>query len=282
MRIRYINDLLLLNIVTVLLVIVLALAPVNVLRIVFGLPFVLFFPGYTLMALLFPGKSQLDILERLALSCVFSIVVVPLSAFILNLTPWGIRLYPVLIVVAVFILSTSLVAGYRRYKLVEAERFVVSFNLSPLSWKGKSLVDKTLYSILALVVLAAIGITGYALAVPRVGERYTEFYILGSEGKVGGYPGELVLGKEATVVVGIVNHEREEVSYRVAVTVDGTRNNEVGPVVLIPGGKWEGEVGFTPSRPGDSQKVEFILYKNGQDEPCLKPLFLWVNVMEHE
>ncbi len=119
------------------------------------------------MAMLFPGKSQLDILERLALSCVFSIVVVPLSAFILNLTPWGVRLYPVLIVVAVFILSTSLIAGYRRYKLVEAERFVVSFNLSPLSWKGKSLVDKTLYSILALVVLASVGITGYTIAVPR-------------------------------------------------------------------------------------------------------------------
>jgi uncharacterized membrane protein len=36
------------------------------LRVIFGLPFVLFLPGYALIAALFPGKSDLDGIERVA------------------------------------------------------------------------------------------------------------------------------------------------------------------------------------------------------------------------
>ena len=72
-----------------LLLVPLALLTSGALRIVLGLAFVLFFPGYTLIAALFPGKDALDSIERLALSFGLSIAVVPLIGLILNLYPLG-------------------------------------------------------------------------------------------------------------------------------------------------------------------------------------------------
>lgn len=36
-------------------------------------------------------------------------------------------------------------------------------------------------------------------------ERFTEFYLLGPRGKVGGYPSELALGEGGAVTIGIAN-----------------------------------------------------------------------------
>jgi uncharacterized membrane protein len=57
--------------------------------ILFGLPFVLFVPGYVLIAALFPRADDLDWIERIALSFGLSIAVVPLIGLGLNYTPGG-------------------------------------------------------------------------------------------------------------------------------------------------------------------------------------------------
>jgi len=77
-----------------------------------------------------PRGDALGSIERVALSFGLSIAVVPLIGLVLNYTPWGITLYPVLISVTTFILTTSMVAWYRRRRLPEVERFTVSLNLS--------------------------------------------------------------------------------------------------------------------------------------------------------
>lgn len=69
----------------------------SVLRNILVLPLVLFLPGYALIAALFPAKSNLDGIERTALSFGLSIAIVPLMGLGLNYTPWGIRLLPILI-----------------------------------------------------------------------------------------------------------------------------------------------------------------------------------------
>src|SRR5512137_1985530 len=92
-------------------------------RIPLGLLMVLFVPGYTLIAALFPQKKDLDGIERLALSFGLSIAVVPLIGLGLNYTPWGIRLTPVVISLAIFTIAMALAARYRRQSLAEEERF---------------------------------------------------------------------------------------------------------------------------------------------------------------
>ena len=68
----------------VLAAIILAVPSAKAARIVLGLPFVLFFPGYTFVAALFPRKDDLDAIERVALSLGLSIAVVPLVGLALN------------------------------------------------------------------------------------------------------------------------------------------------------------------------------------------------------
>ena len=279
MRTRLQNELLLVNILVILLIIIITFFPSIVLRIILGLPIVLFFPGYTLIAALFPRKGDLDSVERVALSFGLSIAVVPVIGLILNYTPWGIRLYPVLISLTIFIIINSIVAWHRRRGLSQAERFNVSFNLSLLPWRGQNFIDKTLSIILIAAVLGAIGTFGYVAATPRLGEKFTEFYILGLDGKATDYPRELKVAEERRVIVGIINREYEAVSYQLEVRIDGVRNNGVGPLVLKHDEKREEIVSFMPDRVGDNQKVEFLLYKNGQSEPYRK-LRLPIDVKE--
>lgn len=67
-----------------------------------GLPLVLFLPGYSLLAALFPAKSDLEEIERICLSFGLSIVIAPLIGLGLNYTSWGIGLLPILISLSVF------------------------------------------------------------------------------------------------------------------------------------------------------------------------------------
>ena len=195
MKIRFQNELLLINILAILLIIITTFFPSNVLRIILGLPFVLFFPGYTLIAALFPRRSAPDSIERVALSFGLSIAVVPLTGLMLNYTPWGIRLYPILISLTIFIIITSVICWYRRRRLAQAERFAISFNLGLTNWRRQRSVDRILSIILIVAILGAIGTLGYVLTTPKVGERFTEFYVLGLEGKAIDYPEELKVGR---------------------------------------------------------------------------------------
>ena len=116
---------------------------------------------------------------------------------------------------------------------------------------------------MVIAVLGALGALGYMIATPKVGEQFTEFYILGMEGNAADYPGELAVGEEESVIVGIINNEYKTVSYRVDVTINGEKKNEQGPMMLEHNERWEREVGFASQVVGDRQKVEFLLYKGG-------------------
>jgi len=271
-KIRFTNDILLINILVLLLIVIIALFPSNILRIILGLPFVLFFPGYALMVALFPRKGDLGGVERVALGFGLSIALTILIGLILNYTPWGLSLYAILLSLTVFILATSAIAYYRRRRLAAEERFTVSFQIAVPRWAGLSNPDKALTIVLALSLLAAIGALGYVVAAPKVGEHFTEFYVLD-------YPMELSLGEEATVTLGITNHEGREITYYIEVMIDGVKNGEVGPLILADEEKWEQEVSFAPQLPGDDQKVEFLLYKDGETEPH-ETLHIFVDVEE--
>jgi len=213
------------------------------------------------------------------LSFVMSMAVVPLTGLILNYTPWRVRLEPILYSTASFIFIMSVVALFRRARIPEEKRFSIRFQFRMPRWGGGNW-DKALSVILVFAILGALGTVGYVIVKPKVGERFTEFYILGMEGKAVDYPKELVVGEEVRVIVGIINHEHETVSYQVAVRIDEVENSEIGPVVLEHNEKWEGEISFVPEVGSENQKVEFLLYKDGETEPYLEPLRLWLNVTE--
>ncbi len=273
------GELTVLNMLGWILISVIIFFPSDIVRIVLGIPFLLFFPGYTLMAALFTKKEGMDSIERVALSFCLSIAVVAFIGFILNYTPRGIRMEPILYSVASFILITSIIAWFRRRRLTELESFAIKFHMKLPGW-GTGIADRLLAIILMIAILGALGTLGYTLVIPKTRETFTEFYILGQGGKAENYPIDLKIGEESSVIVGIINHEGREARYRVEVLIDSEKITETEQVALVNEQKWEDEVSFVPEVAGEYQKVEFFLYKDDDVKPYLNPVYLWVDVRE--
>jgi hypothetical protein len=91
------------------------LHPLIYLRYALGSMFVLYLPGASLIEALYPKKGDLSQLERLALSIGLSLALVPLVGLILNYTPWGIRLTPILASLTALTLALSFLASYRKF-----------------------------------------------------------------------------------------------------------------------------------------------------------------------
>ncbi|MDD1718651.1 MAG: DUF1616 domain-containing protein [Methanoregulaceae archaeon] len=279
------------------------------LRVVLALPVVLFIPGYTLVAALFPGKEEIDGIERLALSFGLSIAVSPLIGLLLNYTPWGIRLDPIVVSLVAFSAVMTVAAQYRRSLLPTEKRFTVPFRESAESVKtafapeAGSRIDRVLSTVLIVSVVAAVSATVYVIAVPKEGERFTEFYILGEKGKAADYPAGLVAGQPAEILVGIGNHEYRDVTYTAETwmtntTFDPAANATVTDrmelvdrftVTLAQNGTYREARTFTPPGTGYNQ-VTFLLFADqappdsltgtGRIAAAYRELHLWVTVRQ--
>jgi uncharacterized membrane protein len=143
-----------------------------------------------------------------------------------------------------------------------------------------SKLDKALSVFLIVAIVATLGFIIYMVATPQKGEKFTEFYILSTEGRAQNYPKQVILGKPIDILIGVVNHEYKPTSYRVEIKINGIKASEVNIGTLANGGKWEEIISFTPQFAGERQRIDFYLYKNGEDEPYLKdPLRLYIDVI---
>ncbi|AKB12940.1 MAG: DUF1616 domain-containing protein [Methanosarcina flavescens] len=263
----------------------------TILRNVLGLPLVLFLPGYALIAALFPAKSDLDGIERTALSFGLSIAIVPLIGLVLNYTPFGIRLLPVLVCLSIFIFIMCWLAYIRRASLPETEAFEISFSAAALSLKNEILekpeskLDRALTIILILSILMSVATLEYVILTPKEGEHFTEFYVLGPQGIADNYTTDYTLGQSGTMIVGIVNHEYRPVNYTMQVRLE----NQLLPlpenlqhITLDHNETWEETVTFTPPLVGQNMKLEFLLFNETDKTTPYRDLHLWINVNENE
>ena len=210
----------------------------------------------------------------MALSFLLSIAILSLIGLILNFTPLGVRPEPVLYSVSGLTFVISMVAIWRRVKITENDRFIITSGSKIPGWDG-GLFGKFLAILVMVSILGSLGMLGYYIASPAV-ESFTEFYILDVNGEVQNYPSEISAGDEAEVILGIVNKEQVKTSYRIEIAVDGTKYNEAGPILLEHNEKWEDLIEFSINKAGNEQKVEFLLFKDGQSE-AYRSIHLWVN-----
>ncbi|WP_227379414.1 DUF1616 domain-containing protein [Haladaptatus halobius] len=221
------------------------------LRIVFGLLFVSFVPGYACIAALFPeakdggdaSESRTDDVverntalprpgrgiygtERILLSIGTSITVVSMIALLLNFTPWKIRLVPMLLATSGFTLFATGLATHRRWKLPANERFAVPYEYWASLGREKLLepdsrTELALNIALVMSLLLAVGSVTYPAAVQDGSDSFTGFYLL-SENETGrlvadDYPSEFTRGKSKPLYVGIRNREHRMTNYTVVV-----------------------------------------------------------------
>ncbi len=305
---------------------------VQALRVILGLPFILFFPGYVLISALYPEKKRyfnskgdpitkmewdklieerededaskddlpdgkgLDNLERIALSLGLSIAITPLIGLVLNYTyDWspdhlGIRLIPILISIYSFILITGVVATRRRIRTPVEDRFEIIVDIKvPEEY---SIMDKALTIGIVVMMIASVSLLVYIIVVPREGEAFTEFYVLGPTGKAEKYPRNMLLEEEKFVIIGIGNHEHEKMNYTLVMTISSkasnntmtsyehvtvSRTNQPSMMVIVPDdGTVEIPCNFSILETG-AYKLRFLLFR-GEKE--YRDLHLWIKVFE--
>ena len=317
-------------------------------RVVFGLAFVLFVPGYAFIAALFPEAgdpfpaaeesnleaddtqadiedtqaetdggylpaSGIDGIERVALSLGLSIAITPLIGLVLNFTPWGIRLVPILTSLSLFTLGATVVAARRRWALPPDEQFHVPYRQWSAAARSElfepdSRADLGLNVLLVLSVVVAASSVGYAVAVPQQGESFSELYLLtespddnlltranDSALVADNYPTEFTVGEGRELVVGIGNHEHQRTDYTLVVQLQRVRFAENSTSVLRRESlstfeaslghneTWHRQHTVVPSFAGEGLRLQYLLYRG--DAPAdprganaYRENHLWVNV----
>lgn len=308
-------------------------------RIPLGLVFLLFLPGYAFVAALFPEASErsrsgdvtdesngseaeptdfdggspflrsvsLTGIERGALSFGLSVAIVPLIALLLDFTLRNPSLTSILIVTSAFVVSSSIVAGIRRWNLSPENRFAVPYRLWLESGRetvfGPDNRGTVIVNVLLVVsVLLALGTVGYAFAVPQDGERFSSAYILAEDedGKLvtDGFPTEYDSGESREIVFGIDNQEHRTVDYTTVFALQEVeiQNNETIVVEqeeldrfdaeLAHGKSWHHEHEIDPPMTGEDLRLVWLVYLDGEppEEPTLenadRSVHLWIDVTE--
>ena len=261
----------------------------NALRIIIALPIVLFIPGYLAVFALFPSKKTdkgLDGIERIALSIGLSIAIAPLIGLILNYTSWGITLLPIVLSLELFIFIVGIVAIYRWRHTSPDTRYMLKIKISFPTHETK--LEKIVTIVLIICLITALSGVIYVILIPKQGERFTEFYILGPNHLASDYPRNLTFGENATVILGIVNHENTLMNYTIEVwlsnqtmvynnlsnmsetiyhhvwlldKINSTLTPEPVNVEEMSTAPWEYNYTFHINRKGD-YKLVFLLYTN--------------------
>jgi uncharacterized membrane protein len=91
-------------------------------------------------------------------------------------------------------------------------------------------------------------------------QSYTDFYVLGPDGNnITEYPNNITSNENGTVTIVLINHENQEVNYKIVTTSNQTVMDEIN-VTLKANEKIEIPYNFTAGEPA-VKKLEFLLYK---------------------
>lgn len=272
------------------------------LRALLSLPFVLFLPGYALVAALFPEagperaaggsatndrergfSDRIDGATRLALSVGASIAIAPLIGILLDYSVLGVRPAPVTLSLSAFTAIAALVGIFRRQALLETERYSVFGRRRPRSTVGaesRSWADPALTIAVVLAAVLVCSSVVYVAAVPRGGEQITELSLLTRNETSGnltaqGYPTEFVRGEAKPLVLSIENHEGRPTNYTVLVVLQRieARNGSAAVVEQRRLNRFQVRVGpgqsrlrphtVAPTMNGTRLRLAYLLYRGG-------------------
>ncbi len=278
-------------------------------------PLVTVLPGYAFVALLYPRsgttdsesfdqknrglstsrseKAGIDPIERIVLSVLLSVVIVPVVVLGSNFTPWGITLGPVFVGVVGCTALLLLGATVRRLSVPSEERFTPDYSIlrSPLSSRdtggfGSTNSGRDPFNVaLVVAVVLLVASVGYAAANPPSEDGFTELYV--QTGEVTGetesmYPSQFAAGESRPLPLVVANEERLETRYTLVVLeqrVDRTGTDErVTETVTVtrqqfslePGENRTESVTIAPTMSGSDLRITVLLYRGGvPDDPSM-------------
>ena len=279
-----------------------------------GIPLLLVWPGYAVVAALFPEAPTDDDpiaathgderhsspgwLVRLGFSLLLSAVVVAGTGLVVDRLA-SIRLLPVSVVLTAITLASLAVAAHRRRQLPPGVR------AQPLSGRSQGDDDAALRvtslwstrqaRALVVAVFLLVGTIAFVAATPPQADAYTESYLL-SENDSGelvatGYPTTFVAGEGEPLAIGLENHEHRRVSYTVVTvaervgpngTVDGRQQVDSFGIELAHNESTVVERQIAPTQPGENVRLQFRVY-TGEPSEATEPdqtTQLWIEVVD--
>lgn len=277
-------------------------------RLLVGVLFLLFVPGYTVTVALFPRAipwnttgdiGELDGLfpfDRLLLSVALSTALAVIIGINIEFTPWDITAQTVSTGLFSLTLIAATVGAIRRYRIGTWK----SESRARLGEWGRSLVAFDSATLARLMVVLAVTASLLSVAVAAGpgdrGEQYTEFGLL-TENESGtlvaeGHPSNLTVNESTSLYYTITNREGRDQAYSIivqlqAVTPDGevVRTAELNrfDTTLAAGEATRRNHTITPAYEGERLRVQYLLYTN---EPPARPtasnayrhVHIWVDV----
>ncbi|WP_137289869.1 DUF1616 domain-containing protein [Natronorubrum halophilum] len=272
-------------------------------RIAVTIPLVLFLPGYALVSAMFPDKPNdnyqsfdeektglgnpllasggLETIERLVLSVVFSVALVPATALIASATPRGLTLGMVLSGIALLTVALSLIAIGSRYRCPPEQRFVPRLSSEPLFFTQRQNAFRrtnprpyNIALVVALILLVASG--GFAVANSPEHDGFTEFSV-DTEDVTGEtdtmYESTYTTGQPNELQTTITNQENEERTYTTVVLLEQVSYEDDGVTVheteelaresttVADGETQQQTLNVTPSMQGDEFRLTVLLYE---------------------
>lgn len=234
-------------------------------RILLGLPLVLFIPGYALVSALFPSRQGLDGTERVALGFGLSLALIPLIALGIEYSPWRLTVGPILGGLLISTVVFTVVAAYRRSRLSSASRFVVARPHPrippPRTWDRTGQVAFGIIAISLLLLMAA----GTVIIADRLqADSTTTLAIYNAEGKPESYPRQLTPNQPTTVIVEVTNREGNPEQYHLRITAANEEIGHVNGISVANNATWRQPVQITTPKEGDQIPVLFELYRKNQ------------------
>lgn len=263
-------------------------------RVPLAFAFVLFLPGYALVAALFPGRHDeaeslvagIGPIERVVLACALSIAVVVLVGIGLVISPIGFAEWAVLLVLAGVTLVATVFAANRRGQLRANQRYRSPFErVNPLltgAFSG-SPANTALSVILVVSVVAVGGVVTYDAVTPTRTSSTDLFLLAPNESGPStnaNYPTTLTEGEGQPLVVGVRNREGDLVNYTIVVVLQ--RLDDTGENLTTTGqvrlDQFTLRVGanetiherrtVVPTVAGSNLRLAFLLYR---DQPPKQP-----------
>ena len=249
---------------------------------------VILVPGYLIVLFLFPALIDIDLNKRIFLCLGFSAFLAGLVSLVLMLTPRGLQpasLATILSFLAIFLAAIS----YIRWSTLPRKRGFVSRSKRGLrptktrsSLAGTGFRGRRKALLLALAAVCVVGAIAIALSMNLVSSSQgdTLLEVSWPEEALESQSTPLETGRELVTQARIINHEKSSTNYTLKLML----NNSALYVKNLNMGRnetWQGRLGIMLVGGPGQQRLDLLLYKEGDDSKPYREEHLEINLFEN-
>ncbi len=252
----------------------------------FGLILVILIPGYLFVLSLFPGRSDLGSRRRALLSLGFAALLAALASLGLSFTPRGLQPASLATILSLLALFLSAFAYARSSELPSRKRFTLWSKRGSRSGRKLARASRavpksriiSLFFVLLICVLATLAFTLNTNQGSSSEKGYTEFNVSWPKGTE--YEAaSLQAGSKITALARIFNHEKGLINYTLRLTFNNTSLFSEN-LMLSRNESWEGPVSGIVNGSSGRQRLDFLLFKDGDLSVPYRQNQLWINLTE--